>query len=529
MKLTKNVLIAISVLGLGASTTVYLYGWSPFSALKNLGNKIGDAFKDAGNTIKDKAIDPAGKAFKDLGEDIKGKVIDPADDAFKKAGDKIKEYSTTGWEETKKAATKFGGYMKTAADETKEFGQMVYKEGLKPIGEQIELYGNVAATMVQNWFKGRPHRDYCDLSKAVLLDPPTIDTPEAKEADKEGLLPFVEKYAPVVWLQETEDYYPTRFSEYMTGPGTSIISRKTGATIVPKGQVTMEKIYEMYQNKDKEKYEDIDLAFDVDDCVFFGSNPANFTDKDGNLTTPIYFITFEQNNKIYIQYLFFFGLNGPYDIGPFKGNVLEIQNFHESDLEHITLELNKETKELERIYYSSHGRTEGFWLDAKHRDIQYEGTRPVVYVAHYGHGLYPKAGTYVRIFGMANDVTGKGQKWKPQLIRLYKNTDEHNRFDPKTMGFMYFPGVYGKHGVGAMYGQSWFTNSVDTIENGKKVRDGGDVGRSYEPNKWFCENMPHRSFSDPLKAIGSAAETVADGIKYGACIASKIPNATIPD
>jgi hypothetical protein len=458
-----------------------------------------------------------GALFKDVAQKTQEAVIDPAAKLAKDAAERTKKYAISSWEDTKQAASKFGGYMKTGADATRDFGKMVIDQKLKPLGDTIKEYGSIGATMVKNWFKGRPHHDYCDLSNAVLADPPTLDSEQAQKEDTEGLIPYIKKYAPVVWLQSGEDYYPTRFSEYMTGPGTSIISRKTGATIVPKGQVTMEKIYEMYQNKDKEKYEDMDLAFATDDCIFFGSNPANFTDKNGNLNTPMYVITFEQNNKIYIQYLFFYGLNGPYDIGPFKGNVMEIQNFHEADLEHMTMELNKETKALERIYYASHGRAEGFWLDAKNPDIQYEGTHPVVFVAHYGHGNYPKAGTYVRIFGLANDVTSQGQKWVPTLMRIYKDSDE--RFDPKTMGLMYFPGVYGKHGVGSMHGQSWFTNV------------NGDVGRPYTPNKWFCENMPNRdtTSSDPIRAISEIANAVADSVKYGACLAEKIPNATIPD
>lgn len=470
-------------------------------------------------TIKNDGVyvngDPAnhygdvGAFFKQLGQKIEAKSTGFAQT--------VADLAVKSWENLKKAANQFKGFMEEGADETKDFAKMVYEKGLKPVGEKIKQYGDIVVTMVKNWTKGRPHHDYCDLSKVVLLDPPLIDSKEALDQDTEGLIPYIKKYSPVAWLQEAEDYYPMRFSEYLTAPGTSIISRKNEEVIVPKGQVTLQKMYEMH--KDSAKYKDKELAFDVADCTWFGSNPAPFTDKAGNLTVPAYVVTFEQEGKIYIQYIYFYGLNGPYDIGPFKGNVIEIQNFHRSDAEHLTLELDKTTKELKRIYYSSHGPTEGFWLDAKHPDVEFEGTHPVIYVAHYGHGNYPKEGTYVRIFGMANDVTGQGQKWTPQLIRIYPETDK--RFDPKTMGFMYFPGTYGREGVGPIGQQSWFANSVNT----QKPASAGDRGRSYSPNKWFCKNPPHRDTKNPIEAL----KVVGDEAEYAACITTSIPYATIPD
>jgi hypothetical protein len=100
--------------------------------------------------------------------------------------------------------------------------------------------------------------------------------------------------------------------------------------------------------------QDRKLALRIADCTTWGSNPKKHKDQNGNLTTPIYVVTWEQNGKLYIQYLFFYGFNGPYDLlgGLIQGDVTDVQDAHEGDLEHVTMELDKNSKQLLRIYYN---------------------------------------------------------------------------------------------------------------------------------------------------------------------------------
>jgi hypothetical protein len=395
------------------------------------------------------------------------------------------------------------------------------KDQAETVGKGFNTFESVLSKTVKNSFNklflGRPHHNYCRFSTAKLLNPPTIDSDQAKKADTDGLLKYIQKYSPIAWIEGTEDYYPMTFSEYITAPSTSVINQdKNDLTVVPANQITMEGLYGMHLDykKNPHKYhirqdlrESKSHALKIDTCTTWGADPAMHTDSNGNLTTPIYAITFEQNNKLYIQYLFFYGFNGPYDVLFLKGDIIPDQDAHEGDLEHMTMELNKDTKQLERIYYSSHGTKEGFWLNPN--QVEFEGTHPVAYIAHYSHAIYPKEGTYVRIRGIGNDITTQGQKWYPQVMRLYPENDK--RFDPKTMGFMYFPGYYGERGVGAVASQGWFMNPA-----------GGDIGRDYKPRKWFCKNPPHRS------GIEKIAEAV-DWIPYQACVIEGIFNAPIPD
>ena len=74
---------------------------------------------------------------------------------------------------------------------------------------------------------------------------------------------------------------------------------------------------------------------------------------------------------------------------------------------------------MEYIYYASHGTGETRRVSIKGCDLNGEcscgvvfedGFHPVAYVAKGAHGNYSEEGEYVRIYGFANDITGKGTK-----------------------------------------------------------------------------------------------------------------------
>jgi hypothetical protein len=186
------------------------------------------------------------------------------------------------------------------------------------------------------------------------------------------------------------------------------------------------------------------------------------------------------------------------DLPLLKGDIIGIQGAHEFDLEHITLELN-ENKQLERIHFAAHTSAEGTWIPANHKDIQYEGTHPVIYAAQNGHGSYPRAGTHVRIYGFANDITCKDKKWIPQLVLLYPQEDP--RANPKTMGWAYHSGYYSRS-----------VESFNRFFNGERDLP---KDRAYE-NVQFCPNPQNPN-------------NPADWVKYRACVESKRVNAPVPE
>jgi hypothetical protein len=330
--------------------------------------------------------------------------------------------------------------------------------------------------------------NFCQFKRTIGQPSiPTIGEVNPTSLEHLKINQLIKTYAPIAYLHSKENNLPIRVEDYFTGSQTSL-NAPDGKVIIPKEEVTMAKIYKLYKDKP-----DANNYFDIAKCVELGSNPVLNKNRSGVLNTPVYVLVFKQNNKLYVQYLFFYGFNAPYNIeagtiekieklpgGKKAGyNLREWFNAHEADLEHITLEFqNLESAPL-RIYFGSHGRTEGMWLDWNSSEFQKEGTRPVIFIAKGGHGTYPKAGTYVRIFGFANDETQKGIRWEPDLVRIYQNTEAE--FKPETMGWLYHAGNYGKHGVGRASGQSWFGNVSQ------------DIGRPYnsvqlcpEPASYMC-------------------------------------------
>jgi hypothetical protein len=379
-------------------------------------------------------------------------------------------------------------YAKNKIENVKDYAQDKVEAAKIALDKTTQNYANI--------MRGEPEVIFCPLDKTSGHYAPTIQDPEIRKADTENMIPLIESYCPIFYVCN-EIYLPIAAEDYFTAPGTELIYQPghkknqlaPKQVIVSKGQVTMEKIYSRWSQGSYDE----DVFFENDTCVQFGSNPKRFTDTEGNLTTPVYVLWTEYNNKLYITYVCIYGFNGPYTIDVpllatafLKGDILDFQNAHEFDLEHITLELNKDSRQMERIYFACHGSAEGVWLPAKHPDIAYEGTHPVAYVAFGGHGLYPRMGTHVRIYGFANDITCKGKRWLPQLVLLYPKNDP--RFNAKTMGWVYHPGDYGRRGVDSLARKDWFYNMEAELRGG--------MSHDRVP---FCPNPLNDSMTEKLQ------------------------------
>lgn len=286
---------------------------------------------------------------------------------------------------------------------------------------------------------------------------PLVKAQNNAQDNNDGLLKLIQWYSPILYLNTDERYLPISAEEYFTSadasvnkvetPGRKVIQGKLikpGKEVIGKGEVTFEKLYDLY--KENKTYNP-NLYVKIPDYTKFGSNPANNTNKKGVLTTPAYVVAYNQNGKTYIQYIFLYGFNKPYKIEDLYLGA------HEADLEHFTLEIDPKTKQITRLLYQSHGTDDGIEI-TRQKDFEKEGSHPIIYLANGGHGNYPGAGTYVRMLGFANDITEKGLRWEPKFIRVYPDSDK--RFDPKSMGWLYFPGNYGARGVASVVYKNWF-------------------------------------------------------------------------
>lgn len=316
------------------------------------------------------------------------------------------------------------------------------------------------------------------------------------QAQRVGLSPvivdYIKKYTPIFYLHKHESYFPISAAHYFTNPSTSIVYQKNHAlsasigakeVVVPQGQVTMKRIAQLV---DERGAYDKDLFIENNSCINFGADPSYNRDVDNNLITPVSLKITQDDNYVWLRYLLLYGFNGPYTSTKAVGF-----NAHIADLEHVSVVISKNTGMIEKIYFGSHGSSEGMWLQANNKDITYEGTHPVVFVAYSGHGNYPRRGTYLRVFGFANDITDQGIRWLPRLQLIFDRDDV--RYNPDTMSWIYFPGAYGSQGVTAAAYQNWWHAE--------------HIGRTYE-SVLFCEP--------------------SNFVEEKACVILKAPRATPP-
>ena len=277
--------------------------------------------------------------------------------------------------------------------------------------------------------------------------------------------------APIIYLHPRENHWPSTPAQYLAG---SDLHAPDGSVV--KSAPTPAEVYAYYA-----KLASDGLAGPANaaptiqpraEAVGAGLYSGNAPGK-GLETTPAYAMVQEfpsRPNHIYLTYIYFYTYNGHYNIlgGLFKAGA------HPSDIEHFTVELDRTTLTPTRYYYGAHGNTDGSWIPAKDiptervNSVARDGSnkvtaRPIAYAAYHGHGLYSTKGHVWRIYGFANDLTGKGARWDPPLIRIYPEDDD--RFDPGTMGWAYYGGNWEPTGINGVVRKDWFREFISHTLN----------------------------------------------------------------
>ncbi len=261
---------------------------------------------------------------------------------------------------------------------------------------------------------------------------------------------LIKKYSPVLYFHTDEKHFPSSVDwvlKYST-----LVDHMTGLkTKAP----TQQDLYNIAKKYNFKLFNDGAITLSIPSETFIGQHPVS--------DVPCYAITRESGDKLYITYIFFYPYNGNYDIIGLAG-----LGSHPGDIEHLTLELNKSTGKIIRIFYGAHGSKDGKWVPV--RDVSFENGHPVCYVAYNGHGLYNTSGQSFRIGGFANDYLNKGKRWEPKVNRIYMPNDK--KFVPNTMGWVAFNGRIGgpidkktTEGIMGLMDKSWFVYGDNTLES----------------------------------------------------------------
>ena len=158
---------------------------------------------------------------------------------------------------------------------------------------------------------------------------------------------------------------------------------------------------------------------------------------------PLYYVDSEYEGLKYRTFILFYPYNGDYNL------LIAKTGQHWGDIERFTVEYDKDGK-INRIYFGAHGDVDGRWVNAA--DLEMEDGRIVLYSAKNGHGFYPKKGMYLRLFGLANDVTNKGKSLVPTVFIPIKSILNDNL---EETGLAYFCGKIGKNGISSVIYKGW--------------------------------------------------------------------------
>ena len=171
-------------------------------------------------------------------------------------------------------------------------------------------------------------------------------------------LDLLKKFSPVIYFHSDEKYFPVNIDFLLKNSTLKNFSDNT--TITSPSQLDL---YTLAEKNNFKPMSDGNIVLSINPLIKYGQNPIS--------DVPIYAIHRTKNDKIYLTYILLLAHNGPYNIL----NVTEVGS-HPGDLEHITVELDKDEK-LSRVFYSAHGETDGRIVNAK--DVPMENGKIVAF------------------------------------------------------------------------------------------------------------------------------------------------------
>jgi hypothetical protein len=150
-------------------------------------------------------------------------------------------------------------------------------------------------------------------------------------------------------------------------------------------------------------------SYEIDDhCISYnGSVPRLNSSVVQNI--PFYGKVMHAEYYVDLVYIFLYPINPGYNICCIKNN-----GYHTGDIEHIIIRVNKLTKSIIKVFFSSHSKEH---LVKEKRNVHIKDKKLQVFVSLKSHACYPKAKTYYRVFGFANDKTSsQGIVWSPKKV-----------------------------------------------------------------------------------------------------------------
>ncbi|KAJ5259614.1 hypothetical protein N7478_012595 [Penicillium angulare] len=244
-------------------------------------------------------------------------------------------------------------------------------------------------------------------------------TPLKKEGSRlhkrDGLPAYAITYAPLTYLYSGEKWFPSDIAIHLENVEPEVNFTASGGN----GSVTLETL----DSLSSDVYltaTDGPILDPLDGTPAWLSSDYGTPDSSGLSAAPGTIIAVEKNSTTTdVFYFHFYSYN-------YGGKVLDI-NFddHVGDWEHVMIRFVNE--EPYAIYCSEHSAGSAYYWDV----VDFNGDRPITYVAYGGHANYVTAGTqdYTIALGIISDTTDAGYLWDMTLnYRGYLYDTETSEF-----------------------------------------------------------------------------------------------------
>ncbi|KAI9833284.1 MAG: hypothetical protein M1819_003678 [Sarea resinae] len=263
-------------------------------------------------------------------------------------------------------------------------------------------------------------------------------TPRSSPAIPSSVPSYALDYAPLVWLDVEENYFPSDMAAQLTNTQPEL-----NYTVITTGPspLTLDNLNSLNPND-----EDVYLT-SIDDI---STNPAwlNGTVPDGSGQTEgavssVIVSVDKGSGEVDVFYFYFYAYN--------KGDIVLKQELgdHVGDWEHNMIRFQDGTPQT--VWFSQHSFGEAFTYDI----VQKQGQRVIDFSARGTHANYAINGTHDHTIpdlnldgGLIDDYTSQGTLWDPTLSAYYYSYDNSTGvFTPydssSPVNYLYYLGQWG--------------------------------------------------------------------------------------
>ncbi|KAH8802723.1 hypothetical protein F5884DRAFT_846794 [Xylogone sp. PMI_703] len=282
---------------------------------------------------------------------------------------------------------------------------------------------------------------YIALVFSYRLDVSSPVEPATSSGLSSSIPEFVFEYAPLVWLDRAEVYFPSDLAAHIDNTAPNI-----NATVLnPPEKLTLENLDKLneYGLNGSNVYLTSELDVTTWPNWLYGEEPDSTGETKGATSCAV-IINDHGNGAVDVYYMYFYSFN--------RGNTVwthELGN-HIGDWEHNMVRFANGTPTA--IWYSQHGFGQAFTYDA----VEKKGKRPLSYAARGSHANYAIAGFHDHTIpdhnmpkGFLLDYTSRGTQWDPiRNAYFYSYNPDTWSFSSigekeSPVGAMHFRGQWG--------------------------------------------------------------------------------------